>query len=70
MTTEPVLPTCVVKAGSVKSLISSVSGPSVRKSLAMALVKENCPLGPTLPEPLRMLGLKSAAVIPVPDTCQ
>ena len=70
MVTAAVVPTCLVRAASLNSLIASDSAPSVVRSLARVWEKENPPVAPTGAEPVRAPLLKSAAVIPVPDSAQ
>ena len=70
MVTAAVVPTCLVRAASLNSLIASDSAPSVVRSLARVWEKENPPVAPTAAEPVRAPLLKSAALMPVPDSDQ
>ena len=70
MVTAAVVPTCWVSAASVNSLIARDSTPSVVRSLARVWEKDRAPVAPTEAEPLSAPLLKSAAVMPVPDSAQ
>ena len=67
MVTEAVDPTCVVRVESEKSLILSVSVPSVVRSFARVREKEKEPLALMVPDPVRAPAEKSAVVMPVPE---